>query len=262
MNRSIRSLAAGASAYVWESARSAKAGYHATLLREEYRSRRRHYEVSKQNIEDAYDDDSARERTMLRLRRSGLARTNRTRGAVHTLAFLQLQGWHYQLLPHLASLGRLSHFHSESDGPSSALLTGSSAAIEHRRRVCESFERYAADVVAQQPVDWVFVYAPNAELLIGTIERIRVLTNAPVVGMSFDDKQSWQGPMVDGQNYGQVALAHHLDLGDHVGSLEGVAIVGEGSRNEPVITGIAHRGIKRTVEPKHPQVAVIFIFIC
>ena len=213
MRRSPQELVKGAYDYCLASIRSASAQYHATLLHNEYHARRRHYELRAAERGLAYSDSLVKERTQRRLADRGLERIPRERGDIHTLSFFPLQGWHVQLVAPLRALGHLHHFDSRLHLASySDLLAGKAHAVDHRRRICDSFERIAKRAVARHPVDWVFVYATGAEILVSTIERVRDIVKAPVVGMCLDDKQSWQGPMVGGQDSGQISLAPHLDL--------------------------------------------------
>jgi hypothetical protein len=213
MHRSLDELARGATEYCRNLLGSANADLRATLLLNEYRARRQRYEQRARELGLYYDDDTVRERTRTRLSRSGLRPRQRPRGSIHTLAFFPLNGWHPQLLKPLAALGPLSLFDSRFHGISvEQLMSGSPNAIAYRRRVCESFERFAARAAGKQPVDWIFTYATGSELLADTIDRVRGLTQAPVVGMCFDDKQSWEGAPIGGQISGQISIAPRLDL--------------------------------------------------
>jgi len=107
----------------------------------------------------------------------------------------------------------LSHFDTVSSGlDHAALFRREPTTIAARKRACDEFLRYAAEVSRRQKVDWVFTYASAVELLADTVDRVREITGAPVVGMCFDDKQSWDGEMFGGQRGGQLPLAPRLDL--------------------------------------------------
>jgi hypothetical protein len=92
------------------------------------------------------------------------------------------------------------------------LVSKSSFAIQTRQRVCKLFEDYALKVSRERKVDWVFTYAGGLELLPDTIDRVREITGAPVVGMCLDDKQSWEGFLIGGHLSGQLDIASRLDL--------------------------------------------------
>lgn len=213
MHKSLRDLARGAIHYGRDVFASANTDYRAVLLHAEYRARRKRYEEKARHLGIRYKDAEVDGRTATRLESLGLNPTTRPRGQIHTLAFFPLTGWHPQLLKPLAALGPVSHFDSRFFGvPHADLLAGKAAAVRHRQRICGSFERFAARALARQPVDWVFLYAMGSEILVETIDRVRKITGAPIVGMCFDDKQSWESVLVAGQNAGQISLAPHLDL--------------------------------------------------
>jgi glycosyltransferase involved in cell wall biosynthesis len=213
MHRSLDKVARGVVEYGRNLLESANIDLRATLLHGEYRARREHYEERARQLDLQYAEDAVKERTQGRLAKSGLRPRLRPRGSIHTLAFFPLNSWHPQLVKPLAAFGPVSHFDSRRFGADQSLpLPGVPAEVNHRRRLCESFERFAIRVAAKRPVDWIFTYATGADLLAGTIDRVRELTRAPVVGMCFDDKQSWEGEVVGNQKSGQVSLASHFDL--------------------------------------------------
>jgi hypothetical protein len=84
--------------------------------------------------------------------------------------------------------------------------------IAARRKACDEFLHYAAEVSRRRKVDWVFTYASAMELLADTVDRVRDITGAPVVGMCLDDKQSWDAEEFGGQRGGQLPMAPRLDL--------------------------------------------------
>jgi hypothetical protein len=84
--------------------------------------------------------------------------------------------------------------------------------IAARQEACDEFLRYATEVSRQRKVDWVFTYASAMEMLAETVDKVRKITGAPVVGMCLDDKQSWDAEEFGGQHGGQVPLVPRLDL--------------------------------------------------
>jgi spore maturation protein CgeB len=78
--------------------------------------------------------------------------------------------------------------------------------------MCQQFLEYAEEANRRQKVDWVFAYASAVELMADTVDRVREITGAPVVGMCLDDKQSWDTGEFGGQRCGQIPLAPRLDL--------------------------------------------------
>jgi hypothetical protein len=107
----------------------------------------------------------------------------------------------------------LSYFDYNAHGLTTAdLFARKPAAVEQRRRACAAFERFAHDAASERAVDWVFVYASGLELPSSTLARVRDVTRAPVVGMCFDDKQSWEDQPFGDEPAGQGALAPLLDL--------------------------------------------------
>jgi hypothetical protein len=180
----------------------------------EYRRRRDHYatEAARRNL--AYHDALVAERTAARLGGTHIRVRPRPRGQpVHTLTFLPRVSWHEQLLAPLRKLGPLSRFDYNQHGLRSAdLYARKPFAVAQRASACAQFERFAIDAARETPVDWVFVYAVGLEILPRTLERVREITGAPVVGMCFDDKQSWEDGPFGGEPAGQISLAPFLDL--------------------------------------------------
>lgn len=186
----------------------------ASYTLEAYRRRRDRYASEARRLGLTYDDTAVRSRTAQRLQRSGVSVRPRARGDdIHTLAYFPNFAWHAQLLPPLRELGPLSYFDYNEHGLRTAdLYARRPVAVEQRRRAFDAFERFAAAAAKKRPVDWVFVYALGIEMTPALIDRVRAITGAPVVGMCFDDKQSWQDEPFGGEPSGQVVFAHSLDL--------------------------------------------------
>jgi hypothetical protein len=186
----------------------------AELMLEAYRRRRERYAAAAARAGLSYDATMVGRATAERLRSSGLRVTTRPANEpVHTLAFIPVLSWHHQLLPPLRELGPVSHFDYQENGVKvTSLLRMDEQAVPGRLKACEAFERYAAEVAAERPVDWIFVYANGMEILAATLDRVREITGAPVVTMCFDDKQSWEGPPLGGQRSGQIDIGKHFDL--------------------------------------------------
>jgi hypothetical protein len=213
MSRGFLDIARGALSYGAGVLSSANGDLRATLLLEEYRDRRRHYADRAHELGLHYSDALAGQRTRERLAARGIVVGQRLPGEVHTLAFLPLVGWHDQLLAPLRALGPLSHFNSLASGfDHAALFRREPQMVAARKAVCDDFVAYAADVSRHRKVDWVFTYASALELLTETLDRVREVTGAPIVGMCLDDKQSWDAEVFGGQRGGQVPLASRLDL--------------------------------------------------
>jgi hypothetical protein len=181
---------------------------------QEYRDRREHYLSETARLGQQYDPAAVSERATKRLTNSGIHVRPRSSGApVHTLAFFPHISWHGQLLEPLHSLGRLSYFDYNAHGlRTQDLYSRKASAVEARRKACIAFERFAEDASRTQPIDWVFVYALGLELPVATLERVRAIVKAPVVGMCLDDKQSWEGESFGGERGGQVVFAPALDI--------------------------------------------------
>jgi hypothetical protein len=186
----------------------------ASYMLGEYRKRREHYaaEVARRGL--GYESALVPARTAERLRTQGLTVRRRPRGeSVHTLAFFPNISWHGQMLEPLRSLGRVSYFDYNEHGLATRdLYARKPTTVDARKAACAAFERFAADAARACKVDWVFVYALGIELLPGTLERVREVTGAPIVGMCLDDKQSWEEEPFAGAPAGQLPLARPLDL--------------------------------------------------
>jgi glycosyltransferase involved in cell wall biosynthesis len=213
MNRRLVDLARGAAVHGADLLASANGDLRATLLLNEYRDRRQHYATRAREMGLHYSDALVASRTKERLAARGVSVAARKPGDVHTLAFFPLVSWHSQLLRPLQTLGHLSHFDGLSAGLDyAALFRREPAMIAVRQRACDEFLRYATEVSRRRKVDWVFAYATAMELLADTVDQVREITGAPVVGMCLDDKQSWVAKEFGGQYGGQLPLAPRLDL--------------------------------------------------
>jgi hypothetical protein len=213
MTRGFLEIARGALAYGGDLLSSANGDLRATLLLNEYRNRRQHYLEQARHLGLHYSAALVRDRTKARLAGRKIAVIPRRLGEVHTLAFFPLLGWHEQLLAPLRVLGPLSYFDSLATGLDyGALFKREPRMVAARKTVCDDFIKYAAEVARHRKIDWVFTYASALELLADTIDRVREVTGAPVVGMCLDDKQSWDGEVFGDQRSGQVPLAARLDL--------------------------------------------------
>lgn len=181
---------------------------------EDYRSRRERYERLARAKGVRYRHEAVAERTAERLAGRGIKVEKRWAGQIHTLAFVPMISWHARLLRPLRELGPLSHFDYVAHGMDlGALHARAPGALERRRAANEGFVDYAKLMSARKPVDWVFVYANGIEILASTLQRVREIVGAPIVGMCFDDKHSWETSRYGEQRGGQIDIAPHLDLG-------------------------------------------------
>jgi hypothetical protein len=187
--------------------------FRAALLEEEYRKRREHYaeEATQRGI--VYRPEEVARRTADRLLGLAVEPRSTRLGQVHTLAFIPMVSWHSELLPSLHRLGPVSHFdYTLHGGDAMELCTSTATATQARRRIARAFEEFATTAQQATPVNWVFIYGTGYEMLAGSIDRVRSITGAPVVGMCLDDKQSWEVEWLGEQYAGQLSLAPRLDL--------------------------------------------------
>jgi hypothetical protein len=194
-------------------ARSAGADVRAMLLLNEYRKRRDEYEHRAKQLRLAYNDAAVARLTRDRMHRLDIRPRPAAVGGIHTLAWISTAGWHGQLLKSLGQLGKVTHFDPLATGIDyQSLRRGLPDAILARRKACAAFEALAAKAASEHPIHWVFVYASGIDLLRETIDRIREITGAPVVGIGLDDKQTWSGQPIGEQLSGMVGIASKLDL--------------------------------------------------
>jgi hypothetical protein len=187
--------------------------FRAALLEEEYRSRRERYAAEATRRGLVYRPEDVALRTAERLRGLSIEPRRAELGQVHTLVFVPIVSWHSQLLPSLGQLGPISHFDYTAHGIDPvALCTGGQAAAQARRRVAQTFEEFAIAAHRRTPLNWIFIYGTGYDMLADSVQRVRSLTGAPVVGMCFDDKQSWEVEWLGEQYAGQWSLAPHFDL--------------------------------------------------
>ena len=213
MRRPVHQIVQGVLRHGFEVLTSANTEIRATMLVDEYRARRRSYQEKARQAGLHYDHARVRELTLKRLLSRGCSPEPRAVGDVHTLAFFPLISWHARLLRPLSALGPLSHFDDVGSGLDLAgLQANTSSALQTRQRVCKAFEDHALKVSRERKVDWVFTYAAGMELPPDTIDRVREITGAPVVGMCLDDRQSWEGFLIGDHLSGQIHIAPRLDL--------------------------------------------------
>lgn len=187
------------------------ATYRRNQLIREYTVRREMYARRAAGCGLVYDRDTLLDDLRKRLADRHRIPAARSRGDVHTLSFIPDIGWHRQLLGDLRELGPVSNFDYVASGYGWREFTSESG-VNRRRKMNEEFLAYAAQVHAQRPVDWIFVYASGLEVLASSIEEVGAVCSAPTVNMCLDDKQSWEGPAVGGQRLGQIDIAAAFDL--------------------------------------------------
>jgi hypothetical protein len=148
-----------------------------------------------------------------RLARRGAAPRRRKPGEVHTFTFVPRISWHASLLPDLRELGPVTEFDYAALGYDWFEFYRQDARAARRRREMNSRALAALqDAHARRRVDWMFVYASGLEAHVDFLRAVTEEIGIPVVNMCLDDKQSWTGPMLDGQRPGQVDIGPAFDL--------------------------------------------------
>jgi spore maturation protein CgeB len=182
-------------------------------LQGEYASRREYYAKLARQQGFVYREADVTTAIRSRLANRGYAPTVRGMGEVHTFAFIPRLGWHSALYPDLEELGPVTEFdYAEHGYGPEEFLRRDRRAAERRREMNDSFLSALREAHKRRPVDWVFVYASGLEVRAQLIRAIVDELGIPVVNMCLDDKQSWTGPMLEGQHLGQVDIAAAFDL--------------------------------------------------
>lgn len=148
-----------------------------------------------------------------RLARRRHAPQRRRPGEVHTFAFVPRISWHASLLPDLRELGPVTEFDYAALGYDWFEFYRQDARAARRRREMNARALAALqDAQAKRHIDWMFVYASGLEVHVDFLRAVTEELGIPVVNMCLDDKQSWTGPMLDGQRPGQVDIGPACDV--------------------------------------------------
>lgn len=189
------------------------AAYRSAELHRDYLRRREHYHRLAVERGLTYSEPGVAAQVRQRLARRGWTPTPRRSGEVHTFAFIPRLGWHDALYPDLAELGPVTEFDYAALGYTpEEFQRGGRAAGERRREMNGRALEALRQAHARRPVDWVFIYASGLEVRAELVRAIVDELGVPVVNMCLDDKQSWTGPVLDGQRMGQVDIAAAFDL--------------------------------------------------
>jgi hypothetical protein len=179
-------------------------------LHERYERRREYYYAAAAARGLIYDECLVSAGARERLSTRGYQPVPRQLGEIHTVAFVPTIGWHPALCPDLKVLGPVSQFDYVALGiTAEQLYNGDTAA---RKRLNDAFLEFVRHAHRTRPVDWIFVYASGMEMLASSLHRLREEVGVPMVNMCLDDKQSWEGPVFDGQRNGQIDIASQFDI--------------------------------------------------
>lgn len=187
--------------------------YRRQQLHRSFRQRQLDYARRAESAGLRYHPQSTRSQVQQRLAGRGYHPTLKEAGDVHTFAFIPKIGWHSALYPDLQALGRVSQYDYVEHGYTCEEFRARDArAVQRRRAMHREFLETLYRAHAEDPVDWVFVYASGLEVTPELIEEITQQIGVPVVNMCLDDKQSWEAPGMDGTRFGQIDLAPAFDL--------------------------------------------------
>lgn len=182
-------------------------------LHRDYAGRREHYARVAWEHGLSYHEDQVIASIRARLAKRGYQPSLRRMGEVHTFAFIPHIGWHTALIPDLRELGPVTEFDYIAHGYRPEEFQRCDGQAAQRRQAMNDMVLPALrQAHARRPVDWVFVYASGLEVRAEMLRAVVDELGIPVVNMCLDDKQSWAGPMLDGQRLGQVDIAAAFDL--------------------------------------------------
>ena len=180
---------------------------------QEYERRRERYAHEAERRGLTYNDAAVAGLVRNHQAGRGYSPLPRVVGAIHTLAFVPLIGWHEHLIPDLKELGPLSLFDYASLGYRwDEFARADRDAIARRERMNDAFWQFVDKSHAERPVDWIFVYASGLEVSAGVLRRIRDELGIPVVTMCLDDKNSWEGAPMGDHRAGMIDIAREVDL--------------------------------------------------
>ncbi len=193
--------------------RTAWTRHRRSILHRNYVERRERYESLATKRGEIYIERAVVAKIRERLALRGHTPVLHRAGEVHTFAFIPRVGWHPALFGDLRELGVVTEFDPIRAGYSwDELYVLDRRFPERRRAINKMVLQQVLEAHARHALDWVFVYASGWEILADTVREIIDETGIPVVCMCLDDKQSWTGPVVDGQHFGQVDIAPAFDL--------------------------------------------------
>jgi spore maturation protein CgeB len=193
-----------------------------------------------------------------RLAQRGYFPLRKSLGQVHTFAFVPKISWHAALYPDLAELGPLSWYDYAQYGYRwDEFRRGDRRAVARRREMLAHFLQCLQAAHRERPVDWLFVYASGVEITAQTILHIQETLGIPTVNLCLDDKQSWQGPRVDGCRFGQIDLAPVFDLSWTSARVACQWYFAEGGRAVYLPEGFDYRRFRPLPVPK--DIAVSFV---
>lgn len=223
----------------------------ATKLLLEYRARRHHYEGKW-----APPPSDINAHTQERLRLRGVVPLPKA-GPVRTLSYFPLVGWHKQLRTELDRLGSVTHFDLLEGGLDyDKLFRRDPDAIAQRDQQLIRFVEVARAQHAQEPFDWLFVYASGTDISPSALVALKSL-KIPIVGMCLDDKQSWVGPLVGEARGGQIDIVPHLDLAWTSSSLACDWYYAEGSN--PIFLGEGCETLERVPDVAEQPIDCCFV---
>jgi hypothetical protein len=197
----------------WAPARDAWTIVRARQVESEYRRRREHYARVAANRGLVYDIGRVTGEVRARMAARGYTPIVRSRGEIHTFAYVPTYGWHTYLLPDLRELGPLTHFDYQDFAFDFERMA--SGDVEGRRQRAALMERILPPIReahARRPIDWIFCYAGGQDLSPAVLQQIAGEIGVPIVNMSLDDKQGWAGRTVGDARCGAVDITRDIDL--------------------------------------------------
>ena len=162
-------------------------------LHRKYVSRREHYNSLCNERGLVYCEEDVRNAVQARLCSRGFQASSGVLGEIKTVSFIPIISWHKHLLNELQLLGPVYNFDYEQQGLTSKQLRANVQGTSNRMAVNDRFRSFFTEIIRQTSVDWVFVYANAYEFPPDNIRWIQENYGCPVVVMSLDCKQSWDG---------------------------------------------------------------------
>ena len=187
--------------------------YRDRSFHRDYRKRRELYRRLAEERKLTHSQDATTDAVRSRLKARGYIPKPRQLGAVHTFAFVPRISWHSVLYHDLAELGPVSEYDYANDGYAWEEFAKFDANANRRRSEMNAKILPALRKAhKERPVDWFFAYASGLEIGPEILNAIHQEFGIPTVSMCLDDKNSWTGPVIDGNRSGQIDIAGAFDL--------------------------------------------------
>jgi len=160
------------------------------------------------NMSEELIIDKVRKRLMQRKWRV----TRKNIGEIHTCLIFRNTQWQNSLLNELKLLGPVTVIDYHVDKKDEIIWNEQPGWLALREKMHKDTISRIKEIHLKIPIDWIFCYFDGKFVLKKTFEIIKNSLGIPIVKMSLDDKNYWDGPLKGEQRTGQIDLAEVFDL--------------------------------------------------